>query len=64
MFTHQLSREEHSLISAIRESKTPPTAVMIGTRNVLYKDNKNGRWNELIEIWDRYIEEYLDFDNE
>ncbi|WP_336761312.1 hypothetical protein [Paenibacillus sp. USHLN196] len=64
MITCDYKQEEFALIQALRESGMSATAVLIGTRNDFLKDNKDGHWNELIDIFDRYIESLIEEDEE
>ncbi|MNK57575.1 hypothetical protein D3C87_766340 [compost metagenome] len=60
----ELNKEEIALIKATRDSKISPIAVMIGTRNGFTEHNKNGQWDEVIDIWDKYLESLVTQDEE
>lgn len=60
----ELNKEELGLIMAVRESKMSPISVMIGTRNGFAEHNKNGDWDNVIDIWDKHLESLVSQDEE
>lgn len=60
IFTYGLTKEESALIQACRSSKLPPLSVMLGVVADFRKDNVGGKWNELIDTFNAYIDDLMD----
>lgn len=59
----QLTTEE-ILIKALRLSGLSPNAALLGTVNNFHKHNKDGMYDNLINILDTFIEASMDLDEQ